>query len=51
MIEAQNAYKRRRGAAELTEADVHRMAREQEELRDRARVAHARLFGEPEDET
>ena len=38
MIEAQNAYRRKRGAEELTEADAHRMAREDEELRERARA-------------
>jgi hypothetical protein len=37
MIEAQNAYRRKRGAPELTEEDARRMAREDEELRDRAR--------------
>lgn len=33
MIEAQNEYRRRRGAAELTEEDAERMAREDERLR------------------
>jgi hypothetical protein len=37
MIDAQNAYRRRRGAGELTEADAHRMAREDEQVRERAR--------------
>lgn len=37
MIDAQNAYRRKRGAKELTEADAHRMAREDEELRRRWR--------------
>lgn len=37
MIEAQNAYRRKRGAAELTEEDAQRMAREDEEVRRRAR--------------
>jgi hypothetical protein len=37
MIEAQNAYRRKRGAPELTREDAQRMAREDEELRDRAR--------------
>jgi hypothetical protein len=37
MIDAQNAYRRKRGAPELTEEDAQRMAREDEELRDRAR--------------
>ena len=30
MIEAQNVYRRKRGAPELTEEDAHRMAREDE---------------------
>jgi hypothetical protein len=33
MIEAQNAYRRRRGAEEMTEEDAQRMAREDEKLR------------------
>jgi hypothetical protein len=33
MIEAQNAYRRRRGADEMTEEDAERMAREDEKLR------------------
>jgi hypothetical protein len=37
MIEAQNLYRRRRGAADLTEADAERMAREDEKVRERAR--------------
>jgi hypothetical protein len=37
MIDAQNAYRRKRGAPELTEADAHEMAREDEELRRRWR--------------
>ena len=37
MLEAQNEYRRRRGAAELTEADAERMAREDEAIRERAR--------------
>jgi hypothetical protein len=37
MIEAQNEYRRRRGAAEITEEDAERMAREDEAVRDRAR--------------
>ena len=35
MIEAQNAYRRRRGAQDLTEADAQRMAREDETVRSR----------------
>ena len=37
MIDAQNAYRRRRGAAELTEEDAERMAREDEAVRERGR--------------
>jgi hypothetical protein len=37
MIEAQNAYRRRRGARELTEEDAEQMAREDEAIRERAR--------------
>jgi hypothetical protein len=50
MIAAQNAYRRRRGAAELTEEDAHRMAREDEELRERARESYDRRLAELEDE-
>ena len=37
MIEAQNAYRRKRGASEITEEDAERMAREDEAVRERAR--------------
>jgi hypothetical protein len=37
MIEAQNEYRRRRGAEEITEDDAERMAREDEAVRERAR--------------
>jgi hypothetical protein len=37
MIEAQNAYRRRRGAREITEADAQRMAQEDEAIRQRSR--------------
>ena len=37
MIDAQNVYRRKRGAEDLTEADAQRMAREDEQLRARAR--------------
>ena len=50
MIEAQNAYRRRRGAQELTEDDAHRMAREDEEIRERARASYDRRLDELEDE-
>src|SRR6478735_5960613 len=39
MIDAQNEYRRRRGAKEITEADAHAMAREDEQIRERARRA------------
>ena len=39
MLEAQNEYRRRRGAAELTEEDAERMAREDEAIRERGRRA------------
>jgi hypothetical protein len=37
MLEAQNEYRRRRGAEERTEADVDRLAREDEAVRARGR--------------
>jgi len=37
MIEAQNEMRRRRGAREITEADVHRQAAEDEQVRARGR--------------
>jgi hypothetical protein len=50
MIEAQNVYRRKRGATELTEEDAHRMAREDEKLRERARGSYDRRLDELEDE-
>ncbi|MFL5707867.1 MAG: hypothetical protein ACJ77Y_02610 [Chloroflexota bacterium] len=50
MIAAQNEYRRRRGAAEITEDDAERMAREDEAVRDRARRSHEGRLGELEDE-
>ncbi len=41
MIDAQNEYRRRRGAKEITEEDARAMAREDEQVRERARQAHA----------
>jgi hypothetical protein len=38
MIAAQNAYRRRRGAEELTELDAERMAREDQRIRERGRM-------------
>jgi hypothetical protein len=50
MLAAQNAYRRRRGAKELTPADAHAMAREDEKLRERARASYDRRLDELEDE-
>ena len=50
MIEAQNLYRRRRGARDLTEADAERMAREDVAIRDRASRAHEGRLAELEDE-
>jgi len=50
MLEAQNEYRRRRGARELTEEDANRMAREDEAIRERARREHERRLDELEDE-
>jgi hypothetical protein len=50
MLAAQNAYRRKRGARELTEADARAMAREDEQLRERARVSYDKRLDELEDE-
>jgi hypothetical protein len=50
MLDAQNEYRRRRGEADLTEDDAQRMAREDEQVRERARAAHDRRLGDLEDE-
>ena len=50
MIEAQNAYRRRRGAPDLTEEDANRMAQEDNELREGARAAYDKRLDELEDE-
>ena len=50
MIEAQNEMRRRRGAPDLTEEDVHRMAREDEALRERSRRRYDKRLDELEDE-
>jgi len=50
MIEAQNEMRRRRGAPDLTEEDAHRMAREDEALRERSRRRHDEHLDELEDE-
>ena len=50
MIEAQNVYRRKRGAPELTEEDANRMANEDNELRERARSGYDKRLDELEDE-
>ena len=50
MLDAQNEYRRRRGAAELTEEDANAMAREDEAVRERARRNIDGRLGELEDE-
>jgi hypothetical protein len=50
MIAAQNEYRRRRGADDLTEDDANRMAREDEAVRERARRSHEARLDELEDE-
>jgi hypothetical protein len=50
MIEAQNEYRRRRGADELTPEQVSQWAREDEELREKARQGHEKRLRELEDE-
>src|SRR5688500_17344175 len=45
MIDAQNEYRRKRGAKEITEADVHRQAREDEQMRMRGRGPFAQGGG------
>lgn len=49
MIDAQNVYRRKRGADDLTEADARAMAREDERVRERGRVSYGAQL-EPEDE-
>ena len=50
MLEAQNEYRRRRGARELTEDDANAMAREDEAVRERARRNIEGRLDELEDE-
>jgi hypothetical protein len=50
MIEAQNEMRRRRGKADLTRADASRMAREDEEIRERQRSSYDDRLEELEDE-
>jgi hypothetical protein len=45
MIEAQNAYRRKRGAKEITEEDVERQAREDQAVRARGRGPFAQGGG------
>ena len=50
MIDAQNVYRRKRGAEDLTEADAQAMAREDEKVRERGRASYDRRLDELEDE-
>ncbi len=50
MIDAQNAYRRRRGAPELTEEDANRMADEDNAIREKARAGYDKRLDELEDE-
>ena len=50
MIDAQNAYRRKRGAPELTEEDAEAMGREDQKLRERARASYDERLDELEDE-
>jgi hypothetical protein len=50
MLEAQNAYRRRRGASELTELDAERMAQEDNAVRSRGRGADRDSLAELERE-
>ncbi|MDP9228958.1 MAG: hypothetical protein M3M99_07855 [Actinomycetota bacterium] len=50
MIEAQNEYRRKRGAKEITEADVQRQAHEDEAVRQRGRGPFAHGGGLDDDE-
>ena len=50
MLDAQNEYRRRRGARDLTEDDAERMAKEDEAVRERARRGHEERLDELKDE-
>ena len=50
MIDAQNEMRRRRGKRDLTRADASRMAREDEEARERQRRSYDDRLDELEDE-
>jgi hypothetical protein len=49
MIEAQNEYRRKRGAKEITEADVERQAQEDQAIRARGRGPFAQRGGLDDD--
>ena len=49
MIEAQNALRRKRGAKEITEADVQRQAMEDQRMRARGRGPFAGSGDEPDE--
>src|SRR3954453_2448870 len=50
MIEAQNVMRRRRGKPDLTAADASRMAREDQDIRERQRQGYDEHLDELEDE-
>lgn len=50
MIDAQNAYRRKRGVRELTGEDAERMAHEDEQVREGARSGYERRLDGAEDE-
>ncbi len=50
MIEAQNVMRRRRGKPDMTPADASRMAREDQEIRERQRSSYDDRLDELEDE-
>jgi hypothetical protein len=50
MIEAQNAMRRRRGKPDLTRTDASRMAREDQDIRERQRRSYDERLDELEDE-
>jgi hypothetical protein len=50
MLDAQNEYRRRRGAPELTADDANAMAREDEAIRERARGGYDGRLDQLEDE-
>jgi hypothetical protein len=50
MIEAQNEMRRRRGKPDLTHSDASKMAREDEEIRERQRRSYDDRLDELEDE-